>query len=92
MSQRSLEVKVIPAKGSSPEVVEIPLDNPSTSKLNLFVFRRPTSMEEEDIQELIQISTQISGHPGIALILDEKDKFEVYEVEIPTRYKRKPVI
>jgi hypothetical protein len=92
MSQRRLEVKVLPANGSSPEVVEIPLNSPSASKLNLFVFRRPTSMGERDIEELVQISTQVSGHPGAAIILGEEDKFEVYEVEIPTRYERKPVI
>lgn len=92
MSQRRLEVKIIPANGSSPEVIEIPLGNSSVRKLNLFVFRIPTSMSTRDIEELVEISNQVSGQPGAAILIGEEDKFEVYEVEIPTRYERKPVI
>lgn len=92
MNRRRLEVKILTAKGSSPEVVEIPLDSSSDSRLNLFVFRRPTTMDERSVEELVQISMKLSGQPGVALILEEEDKFEVYEVQIPTRYERTPII
>jgi hypothetical protein len=49
-------------------------------------------MDERSVEELVQISMKLSGQPGVALILEEEDKFEVYEVQIPTRYERTPII
>lgn len=92
MSQRRLEIKVTHAQGTDPETFEIPVTNNSATKLNLFVFRGPTTMGEKDIQDLVEVSTRMSGNPCTALILGEEDQFEVYEVEIPTRYERGPVI
>jgi hypothetical protein len=91
MSQRRLEIKVIHGHGIEPETFEVPIAN-STTKLNLFVFRGSTTMSEKEIQDLVRISTRLSGHPCTALVLGDEDKFEVYEVEIPTRYERKLVI
>lgn len=91
MSQRRLEIKIIKGDGADPQTYEIPLSN-RDGKLNLFVFRGQTTMKERDIQELVEISQRLSNDPCTALILGEEDKFEVYEVEIPTRYERTPVI
>jgi hypothetical protein len=49
-------------------------------------------MSEKEIQELVEISTRLSRNPCTTLILGEEEQFEVYEVEIPTRYKRGLVI
>jgi hypothetical protein len=88
---RRLEVKVIKGHGMDPETFEIPIDNNNT-KLNLFVFRGSTVMSEREIQDLVEISQRMSGTPCTAVILGEEDQFEVYEVEIPSRYQREPVI
>lgn len=92
MSQRRLVVKVIHAQGIEPETLEFPVKDGSTSKFNLLVFRGSTTMSEREIQDLVEISTRMSGNPCTALILGEEEQFEVYEVEIPTRYERGPVI
>lgn len=91
MSRRLIEVKITKGHGMDPETFEIPIDNRDT-KLNLFVFRGSTVMSEREISDLLEISQEMSGHPCTALILGEEDKFEVYEVDIPTRYAREPVI
>jgi hypothetical protein len=92
MSSRRLAVKVIHGQGTEPELFEIPLSGPIGSKFNLFVFRGESTMSEKDIQDLVEISGRLSGNPCTALILGADDQFEVYEVEIPTRYERDPVI
>jgi hypothetical protein len=92
MSSRRLEVKVIHSQGAEPETFEIPLGGLVGSKFNLFVFRGASTMGEHEIQELVEISKRLSGNPCTALILGADDVFEVYEVEIPTRYQREPVI
>lgn len=92
MSSRRLEVKVIHGQGSEPETFEIPLDSKMGDKFNLFVFRGSSTMSEREIQDLVEISGRLSGNPCTALILGADDQFEVYEVEIPNRYQREPVI
>jgi hypothetical protein len=90
MSSRRLEVRVIRGIGSNPEILEIPLKDNSTTKLNLLVFRG-LSLSEKEVSDLINISMRTSGNPCAALILGLEDKFEVHEVEIPSRYERGPV-
>jgi hypothetical protein len=90
MSLRRLEVKIIKGQGVEPETFDIPIGD-KDSKLSLFVFRNPT-MSTKDIEELVEISKRLSGNPCGAVILGEDDSFEVYEVDIPTRYEREPVI
>jgi hypothetical protein len=90
MSSRRLEVKVIKGQGQEPETFEIPIEK-GEKKLNLFVFRNPV-MSTQEIEDLVEISRRMSGDPCGAVILGEGDSFEVYEVEIPTRYEREPVI
>jgi hypothetical protein len=92
MRQRRLEIKVIHSQGEGPQTFEIPIKDNNLTKYNLFVFRGEVVMGEKEIQDLVEISTRMSGNPCTALILREDDKFEVYEVEIPTRYAREPVI
>lgn len=92
MSSRRLEVKVIHGQGEEPETFEIPLEGPAGAKFNLFVFRGASAMSEREIQELVEISKRLSGNPCTALLLGADDQFEVYEVEIPNRYQREPVI
>jgi hypothetical protein len=89
MSSRRLEIKVIKGQGSDPETFEIPLEK--AGKFTLFVFRNP-SMSDREINDLVEISKRASGEPCGALILSKDDSFEVYEIEIPTRYEREPVI
>jgi hypothetical protein len=88
---RRLGVKIIKSHGLEPETFEVPIDN-NTTKLNLFVFRGSTVMSEREIQDLVEISVRMSGNPCTAVILGDEDQFEVYEVEIPSRYQRDPVI
>lgn len=90
MSSRRLEVKVIKGNGEEPETFEIPIES-KDGKLNLFVFRNPV-MSTREIEELVEISRRLSGNPCGAVILGENETFEVYEIEIPTRYEREPVI
>lgn len=92
MSQRRIEIKVIHGHGMDPETFEVPITDSNATKLNLFVFRGSSTMSEKEIQDLVEISTRLSGNPCTALILGEEEQFEVYEVEIPTRYERGPVI
>jgi hypothetical protein len=87
-----LEIKVIKGHGMEPETFDIPIEHSSATKLNLFVFRGSTSMSEKGISDLVEISQRLTKTPCTALILGEEDKFEVYEVEIPTRYQREPII
>lgn len=90
MSSRRLEVKIIKGHGVEPETFEIPLEGEG-KKLNLFVFRNPV-MSVQEIQDLVEITKRLSDNPCGAVILGENESFEVYEVEIPTRYEREPVI
>jgi len=90
MSSRRLEVRVIKGNGIEPETFEIPIEG-QDKKLNLFVFRNPV-MSTREIEDLVEISKRLSGNPCGAVILGEGESFEVYEVEIPNRYEREPVI
>ena len=92
MSLRRLEVKVIHSEGTEPETFDIPIEGNVGTKFNLFVFRGASVMGENEIQDLVEISKKMTGNPCTALIIGETDQFEVYEVEIPTRYERGLVI
>ena len=90
MSSRRLEVRIINGNGVEPETFDIPIES-QDKKLNLFVFRNPV-MSTREIEDLVEISKRLSGNPCGAVILGEGETFEVYEVDIPSRYEREPVI
>lgn len=90
-SRRILEVKVIHGESRDPEVFQLDIAD-DARKLNILVFRQPTTLTEKEINQLVNIARATTGNACGALLLGEHDKFEVYEVEIQNRYDREQVI
>ena len=90
-TRRVLEVKVVHSDGSDPETFQLDIDDQQV-KCNILVFRRPMSLTEADVNQLVSITRATTGNACGALILEANDKFEVYEVELPSRYDRERVI
>ena len=82
-----LEFKLIAASGEDPEEYSLESDD---RKFHLLVFRG--NIEGGMLNDLVNMASRSLGHPCTGIVLGPDDKFEVYAIEIPTRFEREPVI